>query len=90
MVDLVHLRGPHEDAGLAGLLGQAVVDVGDDGESGALWVTEANVDPVIPETSQTEQNSTDFISQQMLFSHRANCYYYLHLSLIRNRAEQIS
>lgn len=55
MVDLLPLRCPHEDAGLAGLFGQAVVDVGDDGEGGAFWVAEAHVDPVIPETQQTEQ-----------------------------------
>lgn len=47
MVDLLSLHGPHKDASLAGLLGEAVVDVRDDGEVGALWVAEAHVDPVI-------------------------------------------
>ena len=50
MVDLLSLRRPHKDAGLAGLFGQAVVDIGDDGEVGALWVAEANIDPVISDT----------------------------------------
>ena len=48
VVDLVPLHGPQEHAGLACLLGQAVVDVCEDGERGALWVAEAYVDPVIP------------------------------------------
>lgn len=47
MVDLLPLCRPHEDASLAGLFGQAVVDIRDNGEVGALWVAEANVDPVI-------------------------------------------
>lgn len=47
MVDLLFLHGPHKDAGLAGLLGEAVVDIRDYGEVGALWVTEAHIDPVI-------------------------------------------
>ena len=54
MVDLLQLRCPHEDAGLAGLLGQAVVDIRDDGEGGSLWVADAHVDPVISETPQTQ------------------------------------
>lgn len=64
MVDLLPLRRPHEDAGLAGLFGQAVVDVGDDGEGGALWVADANIDPVISRTQQKAQcrHSTGFIS----------------------------
>lgn len=48
VVDLLPLRGPQEHPGLACLLGQAVVDVGDDRESGALRVAEAHIDPVIP------------------------------------------
>lgn len=53
MVDLVPLHRPQEDAGLAGLLSQAVVDVGDDGEGGVMWVAEAYIDPVISKTQQT-------------------------------------
>lgn len=53
MVDLVPLCGPHEHSSLAGLFGQAVVDVREDGEGGALWVAETHIDPVISET-QTE------------------------------------
>ena len=57
MVNLVPLHGPQEHARLACLLGQAVVDVGDDGERGALWVAEAHVDPVIPgKTSKFTQS----------------------------------
>lgn len=52
MVDLVPLHCPHKDAGLAGLLGQAVVDVGDDGEGGVFWVANAYVNPVVSKTQQ--------------------------------------
>lgn len=54
MVDLLSLRGPHDDTGLAGLFGQAVVDVGDDGEIGACWVAEAHVDPIISKRQQMQ------------------------------------
>ncbi len=75
MVDFLLLRGPHEDAGLARLFGQAVVDVRDDGKGGALWVTEAHIDPVISKTKHTV----------MISSHSGTCdptthdYFYLHL-----------
>lgn len=52
MVDLLPLSRPHEDPSLAGLFGQAIVDVRDDGEGSTLWVAEAHVDPVISETQQ--------------------------------------
>lgn len=55
VVDLLPLTGPHEDPGLTGLFGQAVMDVSDDGEVGALWVAEAHADPVISETKQTNK-----------------------------------
>lgn len=47
MVDLLLLRCADKGAGLAGLLGEAVVDVRDDGEVCALWIAEAHVDPVV-------------------------------------------
>lgn len=66
MVDLLPLCRPHEDPGLAGLFGQAVVDVRNDGEGGALWVADANIDPVISRTQQTAQcrYSPGFISSK--------------------------
>lgn len=56
MVDLLPLCRPHEDTSLTGLFGQAVVDVRDDGEGGALWVAQAHVDPVISETQQSDES----------------------------------
>lgn len=47
VVDLLLLRCADEGARLAGLFGEAVVDVGDDGEVCALWIAKAHVDPVI-------------------------------------------
>lgn len=52
VVDLLSLHGPHKHARLACLFGQAVVDVGDDGEGGSWGVAEAYIDPVIPATKQ--------------------------------------
>lgn len=71
MVDLLPLCRPHEDPGLAGLFGQAVVDVRNDGEGGALWVADANIDPVISRTQQTAQCfSTGFISSKPVLTAR--------------------
>lgn len=49
MVDLLFLCGAHKGAGLAGLLSEAVVDVRDNSEVGALRIAEAYIDPVISE-----------------------------------------
>jgi len=51
-VNLLPLACPHEDAGFTSLFGEAVVDVRDDGEGGAMWVAEAHIDPVISETNK--------------------------------------
>lgn len=47
VVDLLLLRRADEGASLAGLLGEAVVDVRDNCEVCALWIAEAHVDPVV-------------------------------------------
>lgn len=77
---LLPLRCPHEDADLAGLFGQTVVDVGDDGEGGALWVAEANIDPVISETQQTQQCSTDSAHRKSYYHTHTRLFLLLELS----------
>lgn len=47
VVDLLFLWCADKGAGLAGLLGEAVVDVRDNSEVGALWIAKAYIDPVI-------------------------------------------
>lgn len=47
MVDLLFLCGAHKGAGLAGLLSEAVVDVRDNSEVGALRIAKAYIDPVV-------------------------------------------
>lgn len=54
MVDLLFQCGPHKDTGLASLFGQAVVDVGDNGKIGAMWVAEAHIDPIISKRQQRQ------------------------------------
>lgn len=57
VVDLLLLSRPHEDASLAGLFGQPIVDVRQDCEGGTLWIAEAHIDPVIPETQGKPQTN---------------------------------
>lgn len=47
VADLLLLRCADKGAGLAGLLGEAVVHVGDNSEGCALWIAEAHADPVV-------------------------------------------
>lgn len=59
VVDLLLLRCADKGARLARLFGEAVVDVGDNGEVGALWVAKAHVDPVVSIKIETEKNKTN-------------------------------
>lgn len=61
VVDLLLLRCADKGASLAGLLGEAVVDVRDNGEVGALWIAKAHVDPVIPWEKKDKSGQEKYI-----------------------------
>lgn len=44
---LFSLSGPHKHPSLPRLFGEAVMDIGDNGEFCAFWVADAHVHPVI-------------------------------------------
>jgi len=71
VLHLLPLHGPQEHARLARLLGQPVVDVGDDRERGAGRVAEAHADPVIPGTK--EPNKKNSLSTQLIQKNISEC-----------------